>query len=298
VEHLESKPTLPARVVVLGATGFVGQDLIMRLQSRGIEVLPLSSREIDLAKPEATEKLKNLVRDRDSLVIVSALTPDKGKDVATLVRNLSMVQNVAAFLEETQCAHVVYISSDAVYADDANPVRETSCCDPSSFHGLMHLVRERVLAAAVQKQGTPLMILRPTAIYGAADTHNSYGPNRFLRTALKNREIKLFGMGEEKRDHLCIKDLSEITLLSLERRSQGVLNVATGESVSFFDLAEMIKALCGNETRIEGSPRANPVTHRHFEISALYKGFPEFRFTMLADGLTESFAIMKRSLVG
>jgi len=285
VEHLESKPTLPARVVVLGATGFVGQDLITRLQSRGIEVLPLSSREIDLAKPEATEKLKNLVRDRDSLVIVSALTPDKGKDVATLVRNLSMVQNVAAFLEETQCAHVVYISSDAVYADDANPVRETSCCDPSSFHGLMHLVRERVLAAAVQKQGTPLMILRPTAIYGAADTHNSYGPNRFLRTALKDREIKLFGMGEEKRDHLCIKDLSEITL-------------ATGESVSFFDLAEMIKALCGNETRIEGSPRANPVTHRHFEISALYKGFPEFRFTMLADGLTESFAIMKRSLVG
>src|SRR5437588_12027530 len=111
------------------------------------------------------------------------------------MRNLSMVQNVAAFLEETQCAHVVYISSDAVYADDANPVRETSCCDPSSFHGLMHLARERMLIPTLRKSQTPLLLLRPSLLFGARDTHDGYGPTRFLRTALADRTITLFGGG-------------------------------------------------------------------------------------------------------
>jgi len=298
IKHLELESTAPARVCVLGATGFVGQDLVRNLKASEVQVLPLSSADLDLTKPQSVERLQRTVGEKDSLVIVSAITPDKGKDVTTLMRNLVMGQHLSAFLEETRCAHVVYISSDAVYADDANPVREESCCDPSTFHGLMHLARERMFAAATRKAGTPLVILRPTAIYGATDTHNSYGPNRFLHTALKEQQIKLFGQGEEKRDHLYVRDLSRLTSLCLERRSEGVLNVATGHSISFFDLAERIARLCENGVEIEGSPRANPVTHRHFDIGAIYKAFPTLVLTALEEGLAESLAGIKRASIG
>ena len=40
------------------------------------------------------------------------------------------------------------------------------------------------------------MYLRPTLIYGNGDTHGGYGPNKFLQ--LKNKDIILFGKGEEK----------------------------------------------------------------------------------------------------
>lgn len=289
IKHLNEEPVAPARVVVVGASGFVGRDLIRHLTEQGIETLALSSKDVDLERPEAVEALRGLVGDEDALVIVSAITPDKGKDVATLMRNLSMGQNLSAFLEGAKCAHVVYISSDAVYADDANPVRENSCCDPSSFHGLMHLVRERMFADAVQKSTVPYLSLRPCAVYGAGDTHNSYGPNRFLRTAMKEHKINLFGQGEEKRDHIYIRDLSSLTGLCLSRRSRGVLNVATGRSVSFFEAAEMAARLCEGDVRIEGSPRANPVTHRHFDVSMLHRAFPELRLTSLEDGLSNSF---------
>ena len=142
IEHLNSEPAVPARVVIIGATGFVGQDIVRELAASDVKALPLSSADIDLIKPDSVDKLHQTIAETDSLVIVSAITPDKGKDVATLMRNLEMGRNLSAFLEETICSHVVYISSDAVYADDANPVRENSCCDPSSFHGLMHLARE------------------------------------------------------------------------------------------------------------------------------------------------------------
>jgi UDP-glucose 4-epimerase len=295
IRHLESEPTRPDRVVVLGATGFVGQDIIRHLKSKEVDVLALSSADIDLIKPESVGQLRQAIRPHDSLVIVSALTPDKGKDTGTLMRNLSMGQHVSAFLEEAACRHVLYISSDAVYADDANPVRETSCCDPSSFHGLMHLVRERIFQMAVEKRGVPCVILRPCAIYGAGDTHDGYGPNRFLRTALKEHKIKLFGQGEEKRDHIHIRTLSRLAALCLLHRSQGVLNVATGYSISFFNLAEMIARLSGDGVEIECSPRANPITHRHFDIAAIYKAFPKFEITSLEAGLLETLEQMRRT---
>ena len=298
IRHLEQEPTRQSRVVVLGATGFVGQDIFRHLNESQIEAVAVSSYDIDLIRPEAVEKLRSIVRENDSLIIVSAITPDKGKDAATLMRNLTMGQHLSAFLEEANCSHVVYISSDAVYADDANPVRETSCCDPSSFHGLMHLVRERMFAAAVGKTRTPYLILRPCAVYGARDTHNSYGPNRFLREGLKEHKIKLFGQGEEKRDHIYIKDLSRLVASCLLHRSQGVLNIATGHSISFFDLAQMIARLCGNGVEIEGSPRANEVTHRHFDITAIYKAFPEFKITSIEDGISETFDEIKRASQG
>lgn len=298
IRHLEPEATHPRRVAVLGATGFVGQDLVRHLKASEIESVALSSADIDLTKPGSVEELRDIVRENDSLVVVSAITPDKGRDAGTLMRNLSMGQHVGAFLEEAKCSHLVYISSDAVYADNANPVRETSCCDPSSFHGLMHLVRERIFAAAVEKTGVPYVILRPCAVYGANDTHNSYGPNRSLRTALKEHKIKLFGRGEEKRDHIYVKDLSRLIALCLLHRSWGTLNIATGDSISFFDLAEMIARLCGEDVEIEGSPRANPVTHRHFDITAIYRAFPEFEVTSLESGIAETLEEMKRASEG
>lgn len=288
ISHSEAATSrYPARTVLLGASGFVGRDIARYLKEAGAESLALSSADIDLAQPEAVEQLRAVIREGDALVIVSAITPDKGKDVGTMMRNLSMGEHLSAFLEEARCGHVVYISSDAVYADDANPVRENSCCDPSTFHGLMHLVRERMFAAALQKAGTPYMILRPSAIYGAGDTHNSYGPNRFLRTAIKEYKIKLFGQGEEKRDHVYIKDVSHLAGLCLLHRSRGVLNVATGNSISFFELAEMVADICGDSIEIEGSARANPITHRHFDIAAIHKAFPDFEPTPLKSGLSE-----------
>lgn len=289
IAHHNPTPAAPKRVVVIGASGFVGQDLIRYLSEQNIPTVPLSSRELDLLQPEVSEKLKQIVREDDAIALISALTPDKGRDIRTLMQNLTMVENASKFLEQIPCSHLVYISSDAVYEDEANPVRETSCCNPSSFHGLMHLAREKMLAYAAQKAKTPLLILRPCAIYGAADTHNSYGPNRFRRTALKDGKITLFGRGEEQRDHLYIKDLSRIVSLGLMHRSEGTLNVSPGNAIAFWDVARLTVELCPNEVEIECLPRSNPITHRHFDITETLEAFPEFSYTPFEVGLTESF---------
>ena len=62
------------------------------------------------------------------------------------------------------------------------------------------------------------MILRPTLIYGLEDTHNGYGPNQFLKKVKQKKVIKLFGKGEERRDHVFIDDVTKIIFECIKKK--------------------------------------------------------------------------------
>ena len=280
LEHLHPVPRRPERVVIVGAGGFVGGAISRSLATDGVPSLPLTRRELDLLAADAAARLKGLLRPTDSVVLVSAIAPVR--TVSMLVPNIRMAEALCEALAEAPVAHLLYISSDAVYADDANPVTEASSCQPSSLHGMMHAARELIFKTALK---APLAILRPTLLYGAGDPHNGYGPNRFRRQAQGGEPIGLFGGGEEMRDHVFIDDVGTLAGLVLVHRSRGVLNVATGASVSFHRVAEMVAALAPKRVDIKTSPRQTPITHRHFDITACLKAFPTFRCTPLADGL-------------
>jgi nucleoside-diphosphate-sugar epimerase len=277
--HADAEPKSPTRVVVIGA-GFVGNSIAKAVEKRGVTVLALKRTELDLLADSAAESLAKMLRAGDSVVLVSAQAP--ARNATQLIQNLKMAEAVLKALATQPVAHLVYVSSDAVYADDANPVTERSSVQPSSMHGMMHAARELMLRTEAK---VPLAILRPSLLYGAADPHNGYGPNRFRRLAAKGETITLFGEGEEMRDHVLIDDVAEIAALTLMHRSTGVLNIATGVATSFRRIAEMIVVRAGRPVEIKGTPRQNPITHRHFDIADTLKTFPAFHFTPLAKGL-------------
>lgn len=282
MEHRQSPPAEPARTVLLGARGFIGRALLQDLSKAGRPVLALSSTDLDLAAPDAAARLAALLQPQDALVFLSALTPDKGRDVATSMRNLRMGEAVAAALQAQPVAHVIYLSSDAVYSFDSGLVSEASPAAPIDLYGVMHRARELMLQQAFRG---PLAILRSTLVYGAADTHNSYGANRFRRLAEKDRKITLGGQGEETRDHVLIDDVVALIREVLRHRSHGTLNLATGQSVTFDELARLVAVLFSPVAEVIHTPRQSPITHRHFDSAARRRAFPEFRFTPLVEGL-------------
>ena len=280
LEHLHTEPVKPRRVVVVGAGGFVGGAIARELARDGVPVLGLTRKEVDLTADGAAAAVTEKLEPEDGVVFVSALAP--ARTSAMLLQNLRMAEAVGQALSARPVTHLLYISSDAVYADDANPVTERSCCQPSSLHGMMHAARELMLKTDVK---VPLAILRPSLLYGARDPHNGYGPNRFRRLAEKGETITLFGEGEEQRDHIYIDDVARLVALVLSHRSRGTLNVATGVSTSFREIAEKVVSLSGKRPEIRGTPRQNPITHRHFDITDCLKTFPQFRYMPLQDGL-------------
>jgi nucleoside-diphosphate-sugar epimerase len=289
LHHHHATPTKPERVLILGASGFIARDLARHLSGEKIEYRAIASSEIDLLQPQSVAQLQSAIGEGDALVLTSGLTPDKGKDAGTLMKNLTMVQHLAAALEAVPCAHLIYISSDAVYDWRESLVRESSARHAADLYGLVHSVREQMLALTAAKAKIPLCIFCPCAIYGAGDTHNSYGPNRFLRSAIKDRTITLFGRGEETRDHIYIRDASQLLALCLLHRSAGIINAVSGTAVTFHDVASKVAQLAGPDVKMEYLPRGTSITHRHFDVTERLKAFPFFAPTLLEEGLAESF---------
>jgi len=281
LEHHSLQASKPTRVVVIGAGGFVGGALLKRFTQEGVNTLPLTRKELNLLEDGAATTLKDILKPTDSVVMVSAVAP--AKTVSMMMENLRMAESVCEGLSSVEIAHLVYVSSDAVYADEANPVHEGSPLAPSTLHGMMHAARELMLKTATR---APVAILRPTLIYGATDPHNGYGPNRFRRQAAKGEAIHIFGEGEEQRDHVLIEDVATITSLVLAHRSSGSLNVVTGISKSFRTIADMVAEQCGGTVVSHPRPGPRPhLLHRFFDITQTLKAFPTFRYTPLAEGL-------------
>ena len=270
------------RVVLIGASGFIGATIQRQLSVQGVPTLGLTSSDVDLADASALAQLVTLLKPTDSVVMLAALTPDKGRDMATLMKNLAMMQNVCAAIEKIGCTHFVYFSSDAVYDTAISHVSEATPTSPQDLYGAMHNTREIMARSLVN---IPVLVLRPTIVYGADDTHNSYGPNRFRRMAKKDGRITLFGEGEETRDHIHVDDVAALTVSCLLHGRTGIVNIATGVSRSFREVAEFVAQQFGNSIEIIATPRANPITYRHYEVTKLIKAFPNFRFIALEEGV-------------
>lgn len=285
LHHQNPSPKLPTRVVVMGSAGFVGSALVKTLAARGASVLALTRRDIDLLASDAQDKLASMLRPDDTFVAVAARAPCK--NVLMLTENMKIVESMVGALTKSPVSHVVNISSDAVYADSPEPLTEDSATAPTSLHGVMHLARE----LAFQEVRTPFATLRPSLLYGAADPHNGYGPNRFRRLANEGKEIVLFGEGEERRDHVLIDDVAELIARVVERRSTGSLNIVTGKMHSFREIAELVTASAPKRVAIKGSPRSGPMPHngyRPFDSSSTRAAFPDFTYTALPDGITKA----------
>lgn len=280
--HFET-PIKPRRVVVIGAGGFVGGAVVKALNATGIAVSGLTRREVDLRACDGAERLGHILRPEDAVVFVSAITP--AKNTEQLMANLSMAQTAARALAARRPAHLLYISSDAVYADEAKPVTEASSLSPSTMHGLMHKAREMIFYA---EYNGPLAFLRPTLIYGAADPHSGYGPNRFRRQAAAGEPITIFGDGEEQRDHVAVEDVARLAVRIVMNRSSGALNAATGVSTSFRQIAELVAVQFKPHAQVKSVPRPGPrphLLHRFFDITTCHKVFPDFHFEPLVEGL-------------
>jgi UDP-glucose 4-epimerase len=251
------------------------------LQKCKIPYLALSRKKIDLTQYNSKIKLARYLKPKDCVVFIAAKAPVKSEEM--LIKNIEMCSTICSVIKNTQISHLIYISSDAVYSDSLKPLKENSITLPSSLHGLMHLSREIMLKNIFKGA---ICFIRPTLIYGDNDPHNGYGPNRFFRLAKKNKDIKLFGKGEELRDHVWVDDVAEIILQVISKKTQGIVNIATGNVLSFKKIAKLIVKITSSSSKIKNTKRKGPMPHngyRSFNLFYFKKAFPNFKYKKIEE---------------
>ena len=287
---------MPGKIVLLGHTGFIGRALHAHLGAIGLKVQGFASSGLDLRRVKAFSTLEGLTDEETTLIFASALAPDRGVSLDSLSDNLAMAINVARYIETHPVRKCVYFSSDAVYGNETIPVTERTATEPAGLYALAKYTGERVLRSVAEARSIPLLVLRPTGVYGPGDTHDAYGPNRFVRAIVRDRTVHLFGEGEELRDHLYVDDLVHAaTWLSLGEAS-GVFNLASGTSRTFASIVEDLRQIVPDEFSVVTTPRKAEVTHRQFDISRLLDALPRFRFTPFEKGLRTTFVAAAQEL--
>ena len=269
---------IKSKIIILGKNGFIAKCLCNKLKKYKINFVSFSKEKLNLEKKTSVKFLKKFIKPKDKIVFISAIAPVKNTEM--LSRNIKILNNVSEALKGKLFDQLIYISSDAVFKDDAKIINENTEKTPKSLHGNMHLIRENVLQIFF---GNRLCILRPTLIYGMEDPHNGYGPNKFLRLVKNNKNIQLFGNGEEMRDHIHISDVVNVIKLALSKNYIGNINIASGNLTSFYNIAKAcIKK--NKNSKINFLTRSGPIPHngyRKFNIKKLKSFINTSKFTKL-----------------
>tara|TARA_B100000686_G_scaffold204229_1_gene211072 strand:- start:28040 stop:28906 length:867 start_codon:yes stop_codon:yes gene_type:complete len=275
------------KIIILGSSGFIGKAISDELRKTNKNFLGFSSTDINLLLEESILKLNNQLIEGDIVIFVSALAPCKDQEMYK--KNIMMINNFFSLIELKKIKHFLYISSDAVYEDSKNLISENNKKSIDNFHAKMHVDREKIITSYCYNEDINLTIVRPTLVYGPGDTHNGYGPNKFIRDINSKKNIILFGKGEEKRDHIYICDLVNIIIEILEKNIYGSYTLATGKVISFYEIAKIVCNLKDiSYDNIEFSERIGPMPHngyRAFDISKIKSKISNFSFTDLDEAL-------------
>lgn len=252
------------RLVVVGGRGFIGSSLVSYLKQNHIPFLSIARNEFDLLNKNDCEAIRKILLPTDVIVFCSAITPARSsKDV---IDSILMLQNFIDAISNLTIKGFVLISSDAVYGDFHGIINEESPYNPNTLHGLTQVAREIIFNTSHLEHKS---ILRLCAVFGPGDTHNSYGPNRFVNQIRHNSSIKVLGLGANVRDHLYIVDAVKIIALFALSHISGVFNLASGFTLSFKEVAMACREEFSPNTLIEFVGSEGPIFHKIIDVTRL-----------------------------
>ena len=111
----------------------------------------------------------------------------------------------------------LFVSSAEVYGEDLNDllITEETQIAPTSYYGMAKYASELIIKKSlIDYPNTSYMILRPALVYGPGEEGSFYGPSGFMKAAVKNEEILLWGNGSELREFVYIDDLILVFIFS------------------------------------------------------------------------------------
>ena len=212
------------KILVTGAAGFIGHNVVRFLEQQGHEVFGIDSRtdygfipeaELDYLIKERCKRIQALphvvdIRDAATVkqfvgvfniqaIIHLASFPrqkvvEQNPSVASEVMSTGLINLLEAAVTH-QVKKFVYISSSMVYGNFENNVTEDAPCDPIGQYGIMKYMGEKLVQDYSRKFAFDYTVIRPSAVYGELDVEDRV-VSKFILAAMRNQTLKVKGQSE------------------------------------------------------------------------------------------------------
>ena len=169
-----------------------------------------------------------------------------------------------------QLKKFVYASSSSIYGDvDVLPIKEDIPKKPVSPYGVSKLAAENLCYLYHVNYGLPAVSLRYFTVYGPRQRPDM-GIHKFIKDALSESEITIYGNGVQTRDFTYISDIVKANIQAAKCKSNwSCLNIGGGSRISVIDLLKIIEKATGHKLKIKHiQDQKGDVKHTYADTSA------------------------------
>lgn len=249
-----------ARVLVTGASGFIGANLTQALLDAGAEVHAVvrpgraaprgaACREADLRN--AREIGRAVAGARPEIVFHLAAGAGHAHDAAgreaMLADTVLGTANLLEALRGLDGVRLVHVGGGLEYGYGARPLRESDPLEPVTFRGAAKAAATLLALQCGHETGVEVAVLRPFAVYGPWESLPRFVPAA-VTAALRGEPIRVTD-GAPGRDYVYVGDVVEACLAAATSRAAvgEVLNVGTGRLTTNRELVTRLAAVSGRE---------------------------------------------------
>jgi nucleoside-diphosphate-sugar epimerase len=275
------------RVLITGASGFIGSHLVARMLGEGAEVA-ITARYSNVMKNERLRAvwddlrvIEADLRNRGALAGIREFAPE-------VVFHLAAYNHVGqSFVQVEECFDVnakgtanlfdscgdsvekfIYMSTSEVYGHQAAvPFVETMCPQPISPYAITKYAGELYCRMKQRMGGKPsIVIVRPFNTFGPYQSAKAILPELIIR-CLRGLPINTTA-GEQTREFNYVSDIVDGLFKAAAHQGEidGPMNLAAGEEVSIRELVNRIAALTGTKSEIN----VGALPYRPTEIWRMY----------------------------
>ena len=166
--------------------------------------------------------------------------------------NVNGTTNVLESCAKNNISKIIVTSTAAVYQNTSKKLDESSIVEPSSPYGESKLEMENNIMSFTSEKNIDAIILRLFNVYGIGQSPEYAGViTKFLDSIKNNDDLTIFGDGTQTRDFVYIDDVTDAIILSLHSTNFGIYNIASGNSISVLDLANLIIKQSGKNLKLK-----------------------------------------------
>lgn len=294
------------KVLVTGATGFLGTALCARLAADGHEVTGFGSAKCDLTRPDSLDQFNSTTYDQ--VYHLAAWT--QAGDFCLLhpgeqwILNQQLNTNVLAWCYRRQPqAKLICIGTSCAYAPGSELEEDTYMLGVPIDSLYTYAMTKRMLYAgllALRKQfQLNYLYAVPSTLYGPG-YHTDHRQRHFIFDLIHKitrgkefgERVVLWGNGEQKRELVYLQDFADILVRLSSSVSNEIVNVGAGEEYSIRRFAELICEIVGyspenieyDRTRYVGA------LSKCLSVKKLKVVLGDYRMTDLRQGLANTIA--------
>ena len=274
---LDDRSKKKKKVLICGATGFLGRNLVERfIQKDDLEVYA-TYLEPGFFHPKAKMIQADLTKKEDvdravqgmDIIIQAAATTSGAKDIINnpayhVTDNAVMNSLIFRAAFEHKVSHIISFSCTEMYQSSNIPLKETDFDANQELYpkyfgpGWTKIYTEKMAEFYSRIGKGKYTVIRHSNVYGPYDKFDLERSHVFGATITKvmtneNRKIVVWGTGQEERDLLYVSDLLDFVELALNKQETKfeLFNVGSANSISITDLVKKIIKVSGKDLEIE-----------------------------------------------